>query len=121
MLRSDGAGSVVYQHEATSAIGRFGHSRREACLAKQGGLLVSSHAGNLELLIEQARCGEAEEAAIVVHLGEERFGNAKQTAELGIPTLVMDVEQRCSGRIRNVRRIDLSAGQPPEQKSVDRS
>ena len=55
--------------------------------------------------IEQARRGEAEQVAIVVDLGQQRFGNAEEAAEI-LSQRSADVEKQRAAGVGHVGRVD---------------
>src|SRR6185295_6172878 len=121
VARADRFLAGVEQQEAAGAVGRLGHARREAGLAEQRRLLVARDPGDRERRVEQPRCRRAIDPAVLVNLRQDRIGHAEQCAQLGVPAVGANREQRGAAGVGDVGGVDRAAGQPPQEEAVDRA
>ena len=85
---------------------------KHACPIKRR-LLVAGHPADRELAFQQALGGGPKQRAVVANLGKHGLGHAEQAAKLGVPALRVNVVERSPRCVGDVRRVDLTAGQPP--------
>ena len=108
----------VLQHETARAVSGLDRSGLQAGLTHSGRLLVPGHAGDGNIATEQFRRGDAERAAIVVHLGQEFAGDMKELEQVPVPRLRVDVDQQGARRIGGVGGVDAPACEAPQQETV---
>ena len=107
--------------DATGAVGRLHHAGRKAALPHRRRLLVAGHAQNADRPAEQLGQRRSEIAGAIAHRRQQGGGHAEQVAEIRVPAPVADIEQQGARRIGGVGGVHLAAGEPPQQKAVDRS
>jgi hypothetical protein len=83
------------------------------------GLMVARHAQHRHRRAQDVGCGDAELARAIDDLGQQRFRHADQTQQGVVPGAGMDVEQKAAARVRGVARMDLAAGEAPQQEAFD--
>ena len=120
-LRDDGRRSGVEQRKAAGAVSRFDHARRETGLTDQRRLLIAGNAANRNGRAEQIRIGHAKLRRRIQNFRKHRSRHAEKFQEFVVPASTVNVEQQRARRIGRVGGVDLAAGQPPEQVSVDRA
>ena len=118
-----GVRAGVEQREAAGAVGRLHHAGREAALPDGRRLLVAGDAENAD---RRRRTGRARwrrsPPAQSRTSGSMRGGTPNSLHRVRRPTAPRaDVEQQRARGIGGVGRVHLAAGQPPQQKAVDRA
>ena len=112
VVGEDGLGAGVHEHEASGAVGVFGHALLEARLAEGRGLLVA----------QDARDGRVDEEAVLapvavdlgggLDLGEHRHGDAEDPAHVLAPGEGADVHEHGARGVRDVRAVDAAVDAP---------
>ena len=120
-LRAHGDAAGVEEREAAGAVGRLDHAGLDAGLADRRRLLVARHAEHRHRRAEDVGRRDAELAGIVDHRRQHRLRHAEQLGQLGVPGALADVEQQGAAGVGGVARMDLAAGQPPQQEALDRA
>ena len=119
--RMHGHAAGVQKREAAGTVGRLHHAGLDAGLADGGRLLVARHAKDRHRRAQDVGRGDAVIARAIHHLGQHRLRHAQQHLELGIPGALADVEQQAAACVGGVARMDLAAGQAPQQEALDRA
>src|SRR5207248_2994709 len=74
-----------------------------------------------DCIAEQFGQGRAEIVAGWADLRKQRARYAERLAQLLVPGKTVQIEQHRPRRVRDIARMQSSAGQPPQQKAVDRA
>src|SRR5581483_11490762 len=119
VLRSyDPLARVEYQ-ERSSAIRALDGTFRNARLADQCRLLVTSHAADRDFLAKHTRIRYPEIGRAVAYLGEAVQRYAEQLAQPLVPATLANIEQSRAAGIGGIRRMDPPTRESPDQERVD--
>jgi hypothetical protein len=111
----------VEEREGAGAIGRFDHAGTKAALPDQGRLLVAGECGDRHRRAEQSGRRAAEIGGGVADFGKDRARDAARVEQLVVPVEPPNVEQHRTCRVGRIGRMQPAAGEPPQQKAVDRA
>ncbi|MNN19741.1 hypothetical protein D3C81_1329950 [compost metagenome] len=120
MLGYDWGTPRIHEHETAGSVGRLDHSRLEASLPEQCGLLVPRRSCDRYLFPEEM-IGNGR----TIHLGggldfrQHRLWYIEQRQQLVIPGQLVDVIHQRPRGVRVVRHMQAAAGKLPNQPCID--
>src|SRR5712691_7739327 len=121
VARGDRRLAGVEQQEAAGAVRILGVAGGVARLAEQRRLLIAGDAGDGYAVGQPAEPARlTEDVSRRTHHGEQRSRNTEDAQHLVVPVARAQVETERSRGVRGVGRVDLAAGEPPQEPTVHR-
>ena len=119
VLRGDGLGAGVHQHEAAGAVGVLHHAGPRASLAEERRLLVARDARDGNRRAEM-RC-LAIDLGGRAHLRQHGARNAEEREQVVVPVAGVDVEEHGARGVARVGDVNAPAGELPDKPRVNRA
>ena len=111
----------VHEEEAPGAISVFNHTRLEAGLSKEGGVLVAGDTADADAIQFGYSGHRADDSARGNDAGQQGGGDAEHLQQGGIPLARMNVHEEGAGGVGDIGHVQRTTGEIPKQPSIDGS
>ncbi len=118
VLRGHGLLAKVHEHEAAGTVGILDAARLKAAVAKQGGLLVSRHAGDGWMVRHDVGTDLTKAAGRGTHLGQHGHRDVEYLAKLLVPAQLVNVEEHGAAGVGVVGGVNLAAREVVDEPGV---